>query len=108
MFGNGVRAAQVAMPRGARLDVAGALYHAIARGVVRRPIFRSDEDRRDFLRRLEFLVGAEDISVCAYVLMDAHSHLVVRRGATALGQFTRRLLTVYSVAFNRRRWRGGH
>jgi hypothetical protein len=43
------------MPRGPRLDVADALYHVIGRGVERRPIFRTEPDRIDFLRRLQGL-----------------------------------------------------
>ncbi len=47
------------MPRGPRLDGADALYHVIARGVARRPIFRDDRDRNDFLRRLAALSGED-------------------------------------------------
>ena len=68
------------MPRGPRLDVADALYHVIARGVERRPIFRDDQDRRDFLRRLAVLSGEEEVRVFAFALMDNHFHLVVQRG----------------------------
>src|SRR5450756_354991 len=96
------------MPRGPRLDVADALYHVIGRGVERRPIFRTEPDRIDFLRRLQRLAGEEDVSVFAYVLMDNHFHLVLRRGRTTLAQFMRRLLTGYSVSFNRRHRRSGH
>jgi len=91
------------MPRGPRLDIEGGLYHVIARGVERRPIFRDDTDREGFLRRLETVAGEEGLQVFAYVLLDNHVHLVVRRGAVALGQCMRRLLTGHSVAFNRQR-----
>ena len=58
------------MPRGPRLDAEGALYHVIARGVERRPIFRDDTDRSSFLVRLERLVLEEGVSLFAYVLLD--------------------------------------
>ncbi len=96
------------MPRGPRIDVEGALYHVIARGVERRPIFRCERDREDFVQRVARLAGAADITVFAYVLLDNHFHLVVRRGQQPLGQFMRRLLTGYSTAFNRRHRRAGH
>jgi len=96
------------MPRGPRLDVAGALYHVIARGVERRAVFRDDRDRGDFLRRVAALSGDEDITVFAFALMDNHFHLVLRRGQRRLGAFMHRLLTGYSGRFNRRHNRGGH
>lgn len=96
------------MPRGPRLDVPDALYHVVARGVERRPVFRDDADRDDFLRRLAVLSTEEEICVFAYALMDNHFHLVVRRGPRPLGGFMRRLLTGYSGRFNRRHQRVGH
>ena len=96
------------MPRGPRLDIEGGLYHVIARGVERLPIFRDDADRQSLLRRLETVAGEEGLQAFAYVLLDNHVHLVVRRGAIALGQCMRRLLTGHSVVFNRRHRRRGH
>ncbi len=55
------------MPRGPQIDVEGALYHVLARGVERRAVFRSERDREDFVQRL---AGAADITVFAYVLLD--------------------------------------
>jgi hypothetical protein len=37
------------MPRKARIDAAGALYHIIVRGIERRKIFYDDSDRDKFL-----------------------------------------------------------
>jgi len=51
------------MPRGPRLDIEGGLYHVIARGVERRPIFRDDADREGFLHRLEMVAGEEGLQV---------------------------------------------
>jgi putative transposase len=96
------------MPRGPRVDAEGALYHVICRGVERRPIFRDDTDRSGFLARLERLVVEEGASLFAYVLLDNHVHLVLRREGRPLGQLMRRLLTGHSVSFNRRHRRAGH
>lgn len=40
------------MPRGPRLDAVGALHHMMVRGIERRKILRSREDREDLLDRL--------------------------------------------------------
>ncbi len=96
------------MPRGPRLDVADALYHVIARGVERRAIVRDDHDRSDFLERLAVLCVEEGATLFAFVLMDNHFHLVVRRHQRPLGLLMQRLLTGYSGRFNRRHRRAGH
>ena len=44
------------MPRKARIDAPGALHHIIVRGIERRKIFRSDYDRRNFIKRLAELI----------------------------------------------------
>jgi N12 class adenine-specific DNA methylase len=48
------------MPRQARLDVPGALYHIMLRGTDKSSIFRDDEDRSQFLNRLERNVTAAE------------------------------------------------
>ena len=53
------------MPRNARIDIGGGLYHVIARGVERCAVFRTDTDRADFLGRLERRLGEEDLTPCA-------------------------------------------
>jgi putative transposase len=40
------------MPRKARIDAAGALHHIIVRGIERRKVFRNDQDRYEFLARI--------------------------------------------------------
>src|SRR3972149_10674247 len=99
---------EAAMPRGPRLDVEGALYHVIARGVERRAIFGDDRDRQGFVARMSALVEDESIELLAYLLLDNHFHLVLRRHERPLAQFMRRLLTGHTVTFNRRHRRVGH
>jgi putative transposase len=96
------------MPRGPRVDVPGGLYHVIGRGVERRPIFRTDGDREDFLARLATVVDEEALRLFAFVLMGNHFHLVVRRKASSLGHAMKRVLTGYGVSFNLRHRRAGH
>jgi len=40
------------MPRHGRLHIEGGYYHVIGRGLERRHIFSSVEDKSDFLKRL--------------------------------------------------------
>ena len=96
------------MPRMPRLDLPGHYYHVIVRGVERRPIFRSPDDRHDFLSRL--VEGLrESGSLCfAWTLMTNHLHLLLLSGARGLSSLMHPLLTGYVGAFNRRHKRVGH
>jgi len=96
------------MPRVPRVNVPGALYHVIDRGNDRQPIFRTDHDRRDFLRRLSALACEGVLRLFAFCLLDNHFHLLVESTEKRLGQAMGRLLTGYVVAYNRRHQRVGH
>ena len=96
------------MPRQARLDAPGALHHVMGRGIEGVSIFRSDEDREDFLTRLGALCEAEALSVHAWALLDNHFHLLIRTGKQRISEGMRKLLTGYVVRFNRRYGRYGH
>ena len=95
------------MPRLARLDAPGVLHHVMVRGIERRAIFRHDQDRQDFLKRLAVLLPECHMQCYAWVLMKNHVHLLLRSGVTGISQLMRRLLTGYAVYFNRRYRRHG-
>lgn len=96
------------MPRSARLDIPNLLQHVIVRGIERRNIFLNDDDRHDFLQRLQSLLEKMDVECLAWSLMTNHFHLLLRPTRTPLAGFMRRLLTGYAVTFNRRHNRSGH
>ena len=96
------------MPRGPRLDAPGVLHHVMVRGLERRPIFREDTDRADFIARLARLAAQGAFTVCAWALLPNHAHLLVRTGTRPLARCMRSLLTGYAGAFNRRHKRVGH
>lgn len=96
------------MPRQPRLDAPGALHHVMGRGIERTRIFRTDQDRKDFLNRLEDLWAAKDLVIYAWSLMPNHFHLLVRTGRQPISKSMRKLLTGYVVNFNLRHKRHGH
>ena len=53
------------MPRSARIDMPGELYHVIVRGIERRDIFLDDEDRLSFVQRLSSLLERTGTSCLA-------------------------------------------
>jgi putative transposase len=62
------------MPRKTRIDRPGLLNHVIFRGIERKEIFRSAEDYKEFLSRLETVKGEAQIFVWA--LMLKHGNLL--------------------------------
>ena len=96
------------MPRNARLDIPGCLYHVIARGNERRNIFVDETDRYDFMHRLGVALHQSEGKCLAWCLMPNHFHLVILRGLRPLSELMRRLLTGYAGNFNRRHLRCGH
>ncbi len=96
------------MPRTARIDIAGGIYHVITRGIERRTIFRDETDRKEFLSRLSEDLTATKSQCYGWVLMPNHLHLVIRRGINPLSTLMRRVLTGYAMYFNARHRRCGH
>jgi putative transposase len=96
------------MPRNKRLDCPGTIHHVIVRGMERRKIFHSDEDCREFLKRLERYLEETQCRCYAWALMPNHFHLLIRTGETSLSGLMRRLLTSYAVYFNKCHRRSGY
>ncbi len=98
----------IIMPRGARLDMEGALHHVMVRGIDRERLFADDDDRLDFLDRMGRLCVTSGTGVYAWSLMTNHVHILLRSGESGMAVFMRKLLTGYATQFNRRHMRYGH
>jgi REP element-mobilizing transposase RayT len=96
------------MGRPHRIHYAGAIYHAMARGVDGCSIYADDFDRQYFLRRMRRTTEHEGSEILAYCLMGNHFHLAIRVGKVPLASFMHRLLTGYAPMFNGRHERTGH
>jgi len=80
----------------------------MARGIEKRPIFRDNADRLNFLERLGKLLGDTHTLCFAWSLMPNHFHLLLKTGPTPLSILMRRLLTGHAIWFNKRHERSGH
>ena len=80
----------------------------IARGIERRAIFASDDERAEFLDRLSTRVTNSGAGLYAWGLMPNHFHLFVSTGTLPLSRFMQGLLGGYVEFFNQRHRRSGH
>lgn len=96
------------MPRAPRIEYAGAVYHLTSRGNGRQVIFRTDADRRRFLRQLEDNLDTFDVALYAFVLMSNHYHLLLKTRRANLARFAQRLNTSYALYYRYKHGRPGH
>ena len=96
------------MARKPRVEFAGAFYHVIVRGNQRQKIFRDDKDRWSYLQRLEYYRERYGFTLCAYVLMPNHVHLLLETGKVSLAKIMQGLQSSYTQLYNRRHRTVGH
>lgn len=96
------------MARKARVEFAGALYHALDRGDRQEAIFRDAVDQTRFLATLGEACARTGWRVHAFVLMTNHYHFMVETPQPNLVAGMRWFQTTYTVRFNRRHRLSGH
>jgi putative transposase len=96
------------MPRQARIDAPGALHHIIVRGIEKKPIFRDDADRDNFVERLAATLEDGETPCYAWALMPNHAHLLLKTALVPITVLMRRLLTGHAIYFNKRHRRHGY
>ena len=96
------------MARPLRIEFSGALYHVTARGNAQENIYRTDDDRQQFLTLLQNTVKRYDWYCHAYCLMDNHYHLLIETNTPTLSKGTKYLNGSYTQYFNRQHQRVGH
>ena len=96
------------MARPLRIEYEGAIYHVTLRGNNRRIIFKCDYDRERFIQKLAESVRQFDIRLYLFCLMENHVHFVLETPRANLSRFMHRLLTAYTIYFNRAHNESGH
>ncbi len=88
------------MPRTKRLEPPGALHHIMAHSVEYKDMFRDDEDRQEFLRRLEIGLKKTGFQCYTWTLMDNHYHMLIRANEKKLEKLMRGLNGGYAQYYN--------
>jgi REP element-mobilizing transposase RayT len=90
-----------------RIEAAGCTYHVNGKAVHGTSLFRDDEDRSDFLKRLGMEARASAWTILEYSLMTTHFHVLVRINKPTLSSGFRRLNGTYARSYNVRHERRG-
>jgi REP element-mobilizing transposase RayT len=96
------------MARLLRVQFPDAIDHVSVRGNERRLIFRDDADRARFLAQLAESKELYSVRLFLVCLMPNHFHLLLGTPGGNLSGCLGRLITAYTVYFNRRHHRVGH
>ncbi len=96
------------MARQKRLNIPGAIYHVITRGLNGTAIFKDAKDRKEFLTRLSTALEKTNCLCYSWVLMTNHIHLLLRPIEKSLSETMRKILTGYAITFNHRHKRRGY
>ena len=96
------------MARPLRIEYPGAVYHVTSRGNEKKPVFKDDTDRENFLNSLQHVNKRYNWICHAYCLMTNHYHLLIETPDANLSIGMRQLNGVYTQLFNKWRNRSGH
>ena len=96
------------MARRPRLQLRGAIYHAMSRGNNKSDIFVDDDDREAFLRIAAEAFARYEVRCFAMCLMSNHYHFVLNTPRGNISLAMRYVNGVYTQHYNRRHARTGH
>jgi len=97
------------MPRIARGETVGGIYHVINRGNMQMQIFDDAQDYNYFLKLLQTAKEREDVQIHAYCLMPNHFHLLlVPMQEKSLSRFMQWLLTSHVRYYHKKNGTSGH
>ena len=80
----------------------------IKRGNNRDYIFRSREDKEEFLKCLETANKEDAFNLLGYVIMDNHYHLIIETKEVPLNKIMQKVNNTYSKNYNKRHQRTEH
>ena len=96
------------MSRPLRIEYPGAVYHVTSRGNEKKPVFKDDQDRENFLNTIQHVSKRYNWICHAYCLMTNHFHLLIETPDGNLSLGMRQLNGVYTQLFNKWHGRVGH
>ncbi len=95
------------MARRPRIETSG-FHHIYNRGVEKRTVFATAEDKDKFLEIVCEVSMHYDFTIHGYVIMDNHYHLLLENKKENLSHGMRQINATYAQYFNRKYKRVGH
>lgn len=95
------------MARQLRIEYANAFYHIIQRGIEKKQIFRSSQDKEKFLSYIDLAHTTYTAVIHSYILMDNHFHLILETPKANLSKIMHYLNMSYAAYFNAKYKRNG-
>ncbi|MDG5816748.1 transposase [Chitinispirillales bacterium ANBcel5] len=96
------------MPRTRRIEEAGSFYHIMAHSIEGKDMFLDDDDRYEFLSRLEKGLNKTGFECYTWTLMDNHYHMLIRTNHLRLEKLMRGLNGGYAQYYNHKYNRTGY
>ena len=97
------------MPRIARGETVGGIYHIINRGNMKMQVFDDAEDYEYFLDLLEIATKREKVEIHAYCLMPNHFHLLlVPKEEKSLSRLMQWVMTSHVRYYHKNNKTSGH
>jgi putative transposase len=96
------------MPRIARIESPGSLFHIMAHSFEGKDLFVDDQDRNVFLSRFAKGLTNTGFQCYAWALMDNHYHLLIRSTDLPLSKLMRSLNGGYARYYNKKYKRHGY
>ncbi len=82
--------------------------HVYTRGNGKQAIFENRGDYIYYLQLLKRFSSETNVKICAFCLMENHTHLIIYDPEHNMPQFMKQLDLAYTVYFNRKYGRSGH
>lgn len=96
------------MPRIARDKLEGAIYHIMARSISEVDLFKTDEDKKEYMMLIKEYQKVYDFKIYAYCLMDNHVHLIVDSNGADISKIMHCINFKYARYYNTVHKRHGH
>lgn len=90
------------MPRTKRFEPPCSIHHIMAHSIEGKDMFRDDEDRDEFIRRLQKGLKKTGFICYTWVLMNNHYHLFIRTNDKKLAELMRGLNGGYAQYYNKK------
>ncbi len=96
------------MARKPRIEFSGAFYHIIVWGNQKQVIFLDENDRQEYLKRIEHYQQKCGFILYAFVLMSNHVHLLLETPKDQISRIMQMINFTYTQYFNRKYNKVGH